>query len=195
MGHREDLLAGAKRCLLERGYARTTARDIVAASGTNLASIGYHFGSKEALLTQALIEALTETTAEVERAMPVHPEAPVMQRLEATWNQVITSATEQPELWRASLEAFLVGVQQPQVMEVLKDLYEAKRQEIIAEFNGIPLEQVDQRDADTLGALMLAIAAGLTLQTMVDPARAPRAADLVAGLRTLANALEADTRP
>ncbi|WP_249044824.1 helix-turn-helix domain-containing protein [Crossiella equi] len=68
MGHREDLLAGAKRCLFERGYARTTARDIVAASGTNLASIGYHFGSKEALMTQALIEALTESTAEAELA-------------------------------------------------------------------------------------------------------------------------------
>lgn len=51
MGHREDLLEGAKRCLLEKGYARTTARDIGAASGTNLASIGYHYGSKEALST------------------------------------------------------------------------------------------------------------------------------------------------
>ena len=30
-----------------------TARDIVAASGANLASIGYHFGSKEALLSAA----------------------------------------------------------------------------------------------------------------------------------------------
>ena len=49
MGHKEDLLDGAKRMLLERGYANTTARDIVAASKTNLASIGYHFGSKEQL--------------------------------------------------------------------------------------------------------------------------------------------------
>lgn len=59
MGHREDLLEGAKRCLLEKGYARTTARDIVAASGANLASIGYHYGSKEALLNEAFI-AVTE---------------------------------------------------------------------------------------------------------------------------------------
>ena len=50
MGHREDLLEGAKRCLLEKGYGRTTARDLVQASGTNLASIGYHYGSKDALL-------------------------------------------------------------------------------------------------------------------------------------------------
>ena len=37
-------------CLREKGYAHTTARDIVAASSTNLASIGYHYGSTKALL-------------------------------------------------------------------------------------------------------------------------------------------------
>lgn len=60
MGHREDLLEGAKRCLLEKGYARTTARDIVAASGTNLASIGYHYGSKGALLNLAFLKVTEE---------------------------------------------------------------------------------------------------------------------------------------
>ena len=45
MGHKEDLLAGAKQVLIERGYSNTTARDVVAASHTNLASIGYHYGS------------------------------------------------------------------------------------------------------------------------------------------------------
>ena len=62
MGHREDLLMGAKRCLIEKGYGRTTTRDIVAASGTNLASIGYHYGSKEALLAQAYGELVAETS-------------------------------------------------------------------------------------------------------------------------------------
>ncbi|MGW4249734.1 helix-turn-helix domain-containing protein [Nocardia sp. NPDC004722] len=42
MGTREDLLAAAKQCLATRGYARTTVRDIVAASGANLAAINYH---------------------------------------------------------------------------------------------------------------------------------------------------------
>src|SRR6185437_14594009 len=60
MGHREDLLEGAKRCLLEKGYAGTTARDIVAASGANLASIGYHYGSKDALMRQAIIASSEE---------------------------------------------------------------------------------------------------------------------------------------
>ena len=60
MGHREDLLAGAKKALLEKGYARTTARDIVAASGTNLGSIGYHYGSTEALMNAAMLSAIEE---------------------------------------------------------------------------------------------------------------------------------------
>src|SRR4051812_36238625 len=58
MGHREDLLEGSITCLQQKGYAATTARDIVNASGTNLGSIGYHYGSKEQLLDQALLEAV-----------------------------------------------------------------------------------------------------------------------------------------
>src|SRR6266513_2317004 len=53
--HREQLVKGAIKCLQTKGYARTTTRDIAAASGANLASIGYHFGSKEALLNEAMI--------------------------------------------------------------------------------------------------------------------------------------------
>src|SRR6516225_8755418 len=60
MGNREALLAGAKRCLIEKGYARTTARDIAAASGVSLAAIGYHFGSKDALMNQAIYEFVGE---------------------------------------------------------------------------------------------------------------------------------------
>ena len=74
MGHREDLLAGARRCLEKRGYARTTARDLVAESGTNLASIGYHFGSKEALLNEAIGESFQEWAERVrELALSIEP--------------------------------------------------------------------------------------------------------------------------
>src|SRR5215469_2225151 len=51
--HRTRLLAAARELLRERAYGDITARDLVAASSTNLGSIGYHFGSKEALLTLA----------------------------------------------------------------------------------------------------------------------------------------------
>ncbi|MGN2639234.1 TetR/AcrR family transcriptional regulator [Nocardia takedensis] len=58
MGNREDLLDGARKAILERGLAKVTARDIATAAGVSLAAIGYHFGSKEQLITQALTEGL-----------------------------------------------------------------------------------------------------------------------------------------
>jgi AcrR family transcriptional regulator len=61
--HRERLLRGALKCMREKGYAHTTARDIAAASNSNLGSIGYHFGSKEALLNEAIREGFAEWTA------------------------------------------------------------------------------------------------------------------------------------
>lgn len=51
---RDRLLEGAALCLRERGYAATTARDVAAASGCNLRSIGYHFGSTRELLLAAI---------------------------------------------------------------------------------------------------------------------------------------------
>ena len=58
MGNREDLLAGARQVILERGVAKATARDIAAAAGVSLAAIGYHFGSKDELVSAALTESL-----------------------------------------------------------------------------------------------------------------------------------------
>ena len=58
MGNREDLLAGARQVIVERGVAKATAREIAAAAGVSLAAIGYHFGSKEQLITAALSDTL-----------------------------------------------------------------------------------------------------------------------------------------
>ncbi|MFC8041946.1 TetR family transcriptional regulator [Nocardia sp. NPDC057353] len=44
--------------IVERGVAKATAREIAAAAGVSLAAIGYHFGSKEQLITEALSDTL-----------------------------------------------------------------------------------------------------------------------------------------
>src|SRR6266568_5162808 len=91
MGNREDLLAGAKRCLIEKGYAHTTARDIATASGVSLAAIGYHYGSKDTLMNQALFEAISEWGDELQAALSADlpPGATAIQRFEATFQRII----------------------------------------------------------------------------------------------------------
>ncbi len=100
MGNREALLEGAKRCLIEKGYARTTARDIADAAGVSLAAIGYHYGSKESLLEQAFMAAMEEWFEDDEGDR--HQESPAgsLERFQAFFGEVIGSFPEQEPLGR-----------------------------------------------------------------------------------------------
>jgi len=52
---KERILDAAEQLLVEHGFGGTSIRGIASAAGVNLASINYHFGSKEALI-QAVFE-------------------------------------------------------------------------------------------------------------------------------------------
>jgi AcrR family transcriptional regulator len=178
VGHREDLLAGAKKCLYDKGYARTTARDIVAASGTNLASIGYHYGSKEALMTAALFEAIEEWGDELGRATAAatKPDAPFLERFEAFWRAVIDSLGEHRGIHAASFEVFAQIDRVPEIHEFLKVGIDEARKGFAEMLGG----------DEALGALLYALMAGVLVQWLVDPDRAPSAAELTEALRRIA---------
>src|SRR5215204_6079814 len=75
--NRSNLLEGALRCLERLPPERVTARAIAAESEANIASISYHFGSKDELVTEAVIagldrwlESITESLGELEELEP-----------------------------------------------------------------------------------------------------------------------------
>jgi AcrR family transcriptional regulator len=187
MGHRERLIAGAKRCLYERGYARTTARDIVAASGTNLASIGYHFGSKEALLNEAIVEAIDEWGEELGRILAAETgeEVDPMERFEAIWTRVIGSFEAHRPVLVASFEAFAPAQRSPELREQLAAGHEEARHGLAALFQKVDEGTVDERSARTVGSFYLTLLSGLIVQWLVDPERTPSGRDLAEGLRTV----------
>lgn len=47
---KQKLLDAAEQLIAEHGYSATSLRQIISAAGVNLASVHYHFGSKEELL-------------------------------------------------------------------------------------------------------------------------------------------------
>jgi AcrR family transcriptional regulator len=188
MGHRELLLDGAKRCIYEKGYAQTTARDIVAASGTNLGSIGYHYGSTEALLTAALMEAIEDWSDELERALAADPHTggtPV-ERFEATWARIFESFSRHRQLWAASFDAFSLIERLPEVRAVFAEGMQQARPGLAALFGGVEESTIDERTSRTVGALYHALMSGVMVQWLVDPDHAPSARDLADGLRAIA---------
>ena len=187
MGHRERLLAGAKRCLHEKGYGQTTARDIVAASGTNLASIGYHFGTKEALLNAAVIEAIDEWGQELERIFSSTSDidSEPIGRFEAIWTRVIESFETHRALWVSSVEAFAQTERSPELREQLAEGQEEGRYGLVALFRKVEESTVDERQARTIGSFYLALVSGLMVQWLVDPDRAPSGGDMTDALRAI----------
>jgi AcrR family transcriptional regulator len=190
MGHREDLLAGAKRCLLEKGYARTTARDIVAASGTNLGSIGYHYGSTEALLNAAMLAAIEQWGEAFGQALTGIDDGDDDRRLERFWERVIASFTADRALWLASIEGLLVSDRSPELRAQIADGQQQGRRGMVALLTGLSEETVDDQATRTLGSVQMALMSGVMVQWMTDPARSPSAAEVVAGLRALAGVMQ-----
>ncbi|MFD3524652.1 TetR/AcrR family transcriptional regulator [Streptomyces sp. NPDC058653] len=206
MGHREDLLEGAKRCLLEKGYARTTARDIVAASGANLASIGYHYGSKEALLHEAFI-ALTEqwgdlvtepdgavgadgapgeSTADSLAADDGLPSiAPAsLDHFEDVWAKIVASHEESRSLWQLQMEVVSRMETDPGLQKVLAAKQMEGREGLAEGMFGVDPTSEPEK-ARVVGLLTQAMLVGVMVQWMVDPETAPSARDLTDGLRAI----------
>ena len=194
MGHREDLLAGAVRCLREKGYARTTARDIVAASGTNLASIGYHYGSTQSLLNAAVFQAMEDFGAEIGQVMRADagPGGPALERFERFWAHVIDSFRANPGVWAATFDVFGVAQRDPQVRAAVAAGIEDGRSLWARALYGLDADRDDQRVARAVGSLHQALLSGVLIQWLIDPDRAPAAADLAAALLTIAGQICAD---
>jgi AcrR family transcriptional regulator len=191
MGHREDLLEGAKRCLLAKGFARTTARDVVKESGTNLASIGYHYGSKDALLAQAYVEMVEGMSDAFEGGGEVRGEPGSVERFAEVWSNIIGTMREPGSMWRLSMEIVVMGDQLPEVREHLARAQREGARGIVTLFHGGRDEDVPDETVDTLGYFYLTVMMGVMAQWTFDPKTAPEGDQLAEGLRQV---IEAATR-
>ncbi|GLP71859.1 TetR family transcriptional regulator [Streptomyces sp. TUS-ST3] len=186
MGHREDLLEGAKRCLLEKGFVRTTARDIVKESGTNLASIGYHYGSKDALLAQAyvsLVEAMGDAFEGDGTALTAEPGS--LERFQEVWSNVVATMREPGSIWHLSMEIVVMGDQLPEVRDHLARAQREAGRGFVPMLMGGREEDVSDETADTLGMFYVTLMTGLIAQWTFDPKTAPTGEQLTEGLRQM----------
>lgn len=175
MGNREALILGAKQCLFEKGFSRTTSRDIATAAGVSLAAIGYHFGSTEALLSQALFEAVEEWGARLGEAMAAGGDPA------AIWDAVIASVQSDRAMWTVQYE--LVG--QLDRADQLRAFLTNSQRYARSELAGLFSSRTDE-ERRLLGGLYQAILGGLVMQWLIDPENAPTGADITAALELAA---------
>lgn len=188
VSNRQALLEGALRCIEERGYGELSTRDIARAASANVASISYHFGSKDALVAEALAEGfrrwLAELSGEVMRTGATDTET----RLQGAVSALSKSMTSHRGMARAFLAALSRAPHDEHLREVLAASYREGRASLAAF-----LELDEDEQGQLQAALLIATFDGLLIQSLIDPEQGRRdLARLPSLLGTLGTTSEAD---
>lgn len=191
MSQRDDLIVAAKKCLKEQGYARTTARDLATASGANLSSIGYHFGSKDELLVLALVELMGDWGQAISKAVQDMPNASPVDHFAARWAVLIEILRADGGIAAANFEVFAQLARSASLRKTVKDIYAESRLRLVDSF--LP-EAVGLPEATrwAIGSTILAMMPGIMSQILVDPDGAPSADDLVDAFLGIGRSLAAE---
>jgi len=190
MGQRDDLLAGARTCLAEKGLGRTTARDIAAASGANLASIGYHFGSKDNLMNIAVLDAVNELGDAVETAVRSADGDSPAERMQVALDEVHTMLGQERGLMVASVHAYSQALFSDEVRRSMVDSIARGRGEMAAMILGVSPDELDPDRAQRLGSVVHNLIIGITFQYLLDPDSLPSGEEFVSALQVLASGVE-----
>lgn len=182
MSNKDKLLAAARDRLLAVGYARTTVRELVAASGANQASISYHFGSKEQLLTEVLFDLNREWGEELFAALDGAGagERSRTARHEVLWGRIIDSIRSNRSLWFVNFESLASARQDETIRSMIAGGQRASRDSLARAFAGLDPEHDDPEQVRLAGSHYYALLVGIAAQWLADPDHAPSAAQIAA---------------
>jgi AcrR family transcriptional regulator len=186
MGNREDLLAGARRVIMERGVAKATARDIAAASGVSLAAIGYHFGSKDELISAALAESLGSGIGDAMEAIVEETASlPLLTGFAALFDRM-------PEIFEANREALLASLENSVRMtrgegpsRALTDATDQAHLGIVEVLRSARPD-IGEADLSAIAKLDFALVQSLGLMWLVSPESLPTGEELARAVAALA---------
>jgi AcrR family transcriptional regulator len=165
--NRAKLIDGTLRCLERLPPERITARAIAEESGANLASIAYHFGSKDRLVSEAAITGLDRWLDEVSDALgDLAPHAPA-ERFRLAAEAIERSRQRHVGLARNYLAALVKAQHDPKLKELLAAGFADARPNVAA-----LLELGSDPVGNDAAGLVLALFHGLLIQVLLDPALA-----------------------
>lgn len=188
MKQKDALLAGAKRCLVEKGYGRTTARDIAEASAAHLGSIGYHYGSKDRLMNMAALELSSDWGDAIEKTVRESPGSSPRERLAVALDAFEELLPASRDLQSASLQALVQAQFDDELREQFARGGVESRTELAAMLAGrSPGDAEGLSDAETaVGFLLHALTIGMVSQFLLDPESVPDAQQMAGAFDLLA---------
>ncbi|HTA06114.1 MAG TPA: TetR/AcrR family transcriptional regulator [Solirubrobacteraceae bacterium] len=181
--HRDALLNAARTLMRQSGREAITARDLVAASNTNLGSISYHFGSKDALLDEAAKVVFEEWAQTVARTLSADPDASPARRFARALELILDDFDAMRPYFLGFIQIVADSGRSSETREQLMEHYRKQRATVTAMITEWLRGSVNPGDARHIASLLMAISDGLMLQSLIDPDSAPTSRQLTAALK------------
>ena len=162
--NRAKLLEGTLRCLERLPPERVTARAIAEESGANIASIAYHFGSKDELVTEAVITGLDRWLVEVSEALEALERMEPAARFQRAGAVFEETRRRHTGLARNFLGALAKAQHNPRIRTALADGFRRTRPRIAA-----LLGLGEDRAGEDAAGLIHSLFTGLLFQALLDP--------------------------
>jgi AcrR family transcriptional regulator len=192
--HRDALLSAARTLMRQAGRGDITARDLVAASNTNLGSISYHFGSKDALLDEAAKLVFEEWAQTVARTISADPDAPPGRRLARALEMILDDFDAMRPYFLGFIQIVAGSERSPETREQLIAHYRKQRDTVTAMITESLTNNIDPDDARHIASLLMSVSDGLMLQSLIDPDSAPTSRQLMLALGNAAGAASVGQR-
>lgn len=163
------LVRAARDSLAEFGLEGTTSRRICQRAGVNLASITYHFGSKDALVAEALTAEVRER---LEPALVVlADDRPAPERLAAAIAALVDGYRDERERTRVVLTALLHSSSDPVANAPGRALLDDLRTRLSAVIDDVAIDgdAAQWVSGKPMAELLMSIALGLAVFGEIDP--------------------------
>lgn len=161
--NRSNLIEGTVRCLERLPQERVTARAIAEESGANLASIAYHFGSKDELVTEAVVTGLDRWLGEVAAGLDGLATAEQSARFRRAGEVIDATRRRHAGLARNLLAALVRAQHDQRVRKLLIEGFRRTRPRIAA-----LLGLGDDEAGEDAGGLVHSLFVGLLFQALLD---------------------------
>jgi AcrR family transcriptional regulator len=163
------LRAATRACIARKGLAATTSRDITAEAGANLQAITYHFGSKDRLVADALLEGMRTSLAPTIAVLAGDGDPAA--RTVAAVQSLLATFEEQ----RADAAAYLQAIAHAPAADPLREgvvaLWGELRALLASDVRAMQAtgELGAWVDPEAMAAVLVAVANGFVVQAIVDP--------------------------
>ena len=172
-------MKGALRCVERQPLGAITSRDIAAESGANLASIVYHFGSKDRLLTDAVVLGLDRWLQQLTEDLDLANVEPG-HRIVGLVEEVLATMQAKERLASAFLASLGAALHDPLVRTALSRSY-ARARPAVARLLGLE----DDQAGELAATIALAVFDGLLIQMLVDPDVRPSSDQVITAVQLL----------